>query len=119
MRKPSVLLLAVSLLVGVMAIPASAGVEKNPNTSEGTSSTCSNGLTSDIIIQIGQTGHDPDEGFTGVATSAYILSGPGGAVLATLFARPGKGLHENTTWCEWMQDGLWLGADILLRGNLR
>jgi hypothetical protein len=34
---------------------------------------------------------------------------------------PGSGLDRNTTWCEWFDPelGIWLGGEILLRGDLR
>jgi hypothetical protein len=114
MRRHRLSILLATALIAVLALPASAGIENNTNAIEGTNLTCDNGLTAETFLAVGRTGHLPD-GAIGVATSLHVLVGPGGAVVATLFDVPGKGLDEITTWCEWFDTvgGVWLGGDII------
>jgi hypothetical protein len=117
-RRTAFSLLLASLLVGVISVPAGAGVGDNPNVIEASDASCDNGLTSEVLLIVRRTGHSPDDGLIGVATSVHILNAAGEIVL-TVFDVPGTGLDQVTTWCEWFVDGTRFGGDILLRGDLR
>lgn len=120
MRRHALSVLLAAALVALLALPAWAGLEKNPNVFVGTDLSCANGLTAESFFGVGRTGHVPDQGI-GVATAIHVLAGPGGPVVATIFDVPGKGLDEVTTECEWFDPdlGAWIRGEIILQGNLR
>jgi hypothetical protein len=120
MRRITVVLLVATMVAALTALPAAAGVDHNPNLGEAADLTCENGLESDVLLTIGRVGRTPS-GVSGVATAVHVLAGPGGPIVQTHLDVPGSGLDRNTTWCEWFDPelGIWLGGEILLRGDLR
>lgn len=114
MRRHALPSLLAAALVAVLALPAWAGLEKNPNAIVGTDLSCDSGLTADTFLAVGRTGHLPD-GAVGIAKSLHVLAGPGGPVVATVFDVPGTGLDKLTTRCEWFdaEGNVWLAGDIL------
>jgi hypothetical protein len=103
------------LALCVIAVPVYAGVGNNPN-AESIDPVCADGLDLPLVLATGQAGHQPSGQLAGVATSIFVLDGPNGNVLATLFDRPGVGLDSLTSWCWWFDsvEGAWIGADILV-----
>ena len=110
-------LLALSLLI---ALPATAGIGNNPNADFITTLACEDGTTAALVIAVGRAGHSPAGQLEGVATSIWVLTGPNGTRLFSIFDVPGAGLDGQTTWCWWFEAevGAWVGGDILFHPSL-
>ncbi len=125
MKRTLTVLVFCMALSGVVAIPAFASVDQNPNAVELTSVTCPDAELFFGTIWIGSesspAGHDLEGNIVGVAKSLYITD-PDGNPIAAGFDRPGKGLDAVTVWCFWPDGGSptgFVGGDILFKAPLR
>lgn len=112
-------------LIGVLAVPASAALDSNPNAVELSDVSCVEaGLFFDTIwvaTEGSVAGHDLEGKVVGVAKSIYITDSDG-TPLAEIFDRPGKGLDKITVWCFWPDAGSptgFIGGDVLFNAHLR
>jgi hypothetical protein len=124
--KPSLMTVALcAALVGLVAVPAFASVDSNPNAQELVDVSCPEaGLFFEAIWVASENsvaGHDLEGNTVGVAKSIYVTDDAGNP-LVELFHRPGKGLDNITVWCFWPDAGSptgFIGGDILFNAHLR
>jgi hypothetical protein len=124
--KPSLMTVALcAALVGLVAVPAFASVDSNPNAQELVDVSCPEaGLFFEAIWVASENsvaGHDLEGNTVGVAKSVYVTDDAGNP-LVELFHRPGKGLDNITVWCFWPDAGSptgFIGGDILFNAHLR
>lgn len=113
------------VLVGLVAVPAVAAVDKNPNAQELVEVNCPEaGLLFEAIWVASSSsvaGHDLEGNIVGVAKSLYITDAAG-SPLIELFHRPGRGLDNITVWCFWPDPGSptgFVGGNVLFNAHLR
>jgi hypothetical protein len=112
-------------LVPLMAVPALAAVDSNPNAQELVGVTCPEADLFFEAIWVASpssvAGHDVDGNRVGVAKSLYLTDSEGSPV-APLFDRAGQGLDNITVWCFWPDAGSptgFIGGDVLFNAHLR
>jgi hypothetical protein len=107
--KPSLMTVALcAALVGLVAVPAFASVDSNPNAQELVDVSCPEAGPFFEAIWVASensvAGHDLEGNTVGVAKSIYVTDDAGNP-LVELFHRPGKGLDNITVWCFWPDAG--------------
>ena len=112
-------------LIALVAAPAIAAVDDNPNAVRIANVSCPDaGMTFEAVwLPSGNSvvGHSPDDHLVGVAKSFYATDATGNP-LVELFHHPGAGLDSITSWCYWADSESptgYIGADIVFNANVR